>query len=533
MKVLIADDELKICQLIKFLVDWDLLEMEVVGMAQNGLEALEKTRSLRPDIIIADIRMPGMGGLELIEEVKKIDDNIEYIVISGYRDFEYAHKAINLGVTNYLLKPIDKKELFESLLKIKERYANKTTQQTKDEKLKSFEIIDRNRKRKQFIENIVEKRNIDDSSLSLSEINEMYKYSFDDLNYQIIMIKIDGMKKKQKESIHFIKEKIVEVLSSLLSDCNEWEFYFKESYCNILINYDENVFSERKTTRKTLDSLLTQRDLFKDIQITIGVGSLLESISKINTSVKTARLAIAQRLVCGTNQVIYGDDINFDTEIFKNFLQQFDKEFYRALEMQDILEVKKVIENLRESVLSKEDITGYEIIQLSKQVVNSYIFSLKLYVPTTISDGLFETFILEVEECATVDEVFDYLSKIIIENFELALLEKLKMDIKPIRQAKDYINKHYAEAISLEILSDEVGFSTAYFSTMFKNEVGLNFSEYLLNVRMEKAKEFLKETKFSVSEVCQKVGYSDIKYFTKKFIQYTNLKPNEYRKLYS
>lgn len=533
MKVLIADDELKICELIKFIINWELLEMEIIAISHNGIDALDKVKRLCPNIIIADIRMPGIDGLKLIEEVKKIDSSIEYIVISGHRDFEYAHKAINLGVKNYLLKPIDQKELFDSLIKIKKLHNNKNTQHTKEEKLKHFEISDRNRIRKQFLINLIERPSIEDYLFDIAKINETYKYSFHNSSYQIIIIKVDGMQKKQKESIKFIKEKIIEILSSMLVNCIEWECYFHKSCCNILLNYDSRNFSDRKTFRKILDLLLTQRDLFKDIQITVGIGSLEDSIFKIKYSLKTAKLAISQRIVSGTNQIIYGDDIHFDAKRLNDFLQEFDKEFYLALEIQDIYRVECVVETLRKNISLQKDITGYEILQLSKQVINSYIFALKQFIPTLILDDFFDKFVFELDKYYTVDEIFNYLSTVIIENFNLVLIEKSELDIKPIREAKDYINNHYNEPISLERLSDKVGFSTAYFSTMFKNEVGINFSEYLLNVRMEKAKELLKETKFSVFDICQKVGYSDIKYFTKRFIQYTSLKPNEYRKLYS
>ncbi|MEG2731993.1 MAG: response regulator, partial [Clostridium sp.] len=128
LKVIVADDEEKICQLIVKLVDWTSLGMEVAAIASNGIEAMEKIISLKPDIVITDIRMPGYDGLELIKRAKSEGINTEFIIISGYRHFEYAQNAIRYGVGDYLLKPIKKDELMDALKRIGERYRERNEQ---------------------------------------------------------------------------------------------------------------------------------------------------------------------------------------------------------------------------------------------------------------------------------------------------------------------------------------------------------------------------------------------------------------------
>ncbi len=145
LKVMIADDEERICQLIKALVDWKSLDMEVVGIANNGLEAGQMVQNLHPDILITDIRMPGRNGLELIESVKKSVTELEIIIISGYAHFAYAQTAIKFGVGDYLLKPINKEELTSTLCKLKQRIEarKKTEQNTKQLRQKSENDIRR------------------------------------------------------------------------------------------------------------------------------------------------------------------------------------------------------------------------------------------------------------------------------------------------------------------------------------------------------------------------------------------------------
>ena len=121
LKVVIADDEARVCSLIQMLIDWDALDMELAGTAANGLEALELMRAQRPDILITDIRMPGCHGLELIERAKQENPALGIVIISGYAHFEYAQSAIRFGVGDYLLKPINRQELMATLQKLAER----------------------------------------------------------------------------------------------------------------------------------------------------------------------------------------------------------------------------------------------------------------------------------------------------------------------------------------------------------------------------------------------------------------------------
>ena len=117
--------------------------------------------------------------------------------------------------------------------------------------------------------------------------------------------------------------------------------------------------------------------------------------------------------------------------------------------------------------------------------------------------------------------------------FNEVMTEKKKVEVKPIRMAKKYIQTNYMRHISLEEVSSVVGFSPAYFSSMFKKESGQNFMEYISEVRMDRAKDFLKTTNWSVASICESVGYSDVKHFTQNFRKYTGLNPNEFRRFYA
>ena len=136
LKVLIADDERKVCQLIEKLIDWQALDMQVTATAENGIEALERIKEHHPDIVITDIRMPGYDGLDLIRLGQEINPRMEFIIISGYRHFEYAQTAIRYGVNAYILKPIKKDELTGTLKKLGSKLQKETLQLSYEEQIR-------------------------------------------------------------------------------------------------------------------------------------------------------------------------------------------------------------------------------------------------------------------------------------------------------------------------------------------------------------------------------------------------------------
>ena len=144
-----------------------------------------------------------------------------------------------------------------------------------------------------------------------------------------------------------------------------------------------------------------------------------------------------------------------------------------------------------------------------------------------------ENYNLGADNCASAQELFDYLIRKIAASYDMAARLKRQDENRPVRVAKQYISEHYATALTLEEVSAVAGLSPAYLATVFKKDTGMTFLEYVSKVRMDMAKQLLKETSCTVADICEKVGYSDVRYFTKTFTKYSGLKPNEYRKLYS
>jgi two-component system, response regulator YesN len=536
LKVLIADDEDKICQLIYKLIDWDSLDMRVEAIAHNGVEALELIKIHNPDIVITDIRMPGYDGLEFISKAKEYSLAIQFIIISGYQQFEYAQKAIKYGVSDYLLKPIKKEELATTLSKMRNEYLERVELLSKEEQIKLSIKKNMNKLRTGLFNEILFQRVKRTKDITIDMINKTYEFKFREGLFQIITMKLDGVERSYASNVKFLEEKFIKMIrNNFMEFCYDLEFYFLDNTCYIILNYkSEHKKQIRRQCKALLDEILVQREIFVNLEVTIGLGTVDEDIRMLDYSYKTAVWAYEQRLVLGTNRIIEGEAAVSNQLAESQLFYDFNHEMNIALERLDKDAVVTAIRRLREELKNRPEISGHEILQMAKEVCNLFLFSMRSNkLPIESGDTFLEDFSMNANDFGSIHKLYQYLSDTLVACLQKALEDKKQLDTKPIREAKQYIQNNYMKQISLEEVSQTVGFNATYFSSLFKKETGYTFLEYLSEIRINKAKELLKETNHNVTVICEQVGYSDIKHFTKIFAKHTNLKPNEYRKLYS
>lgn len=497
MKVLIADDEQKVCRLIEHLVDWEQLGMEIAGFASNGEEALAKIQQLQPDIVITDIRMPGLNGLEVIGRTKAQYPHIDFIVISGFKQFDYAKEALSFGVSNYLLKPVDQRELVNTLETVKERFFAR----------KSRQKIQKN-SRKRIFGHL-------DLSTGLASLNETFGFGFKEGEFTVAVIKIDGLAMDQLDSPYF-RDKMEWLLEEHLKGCHDWEFSDENGQFCVLVNHENDI---SHPLGRVLDDLLQQQDVFRDFSVTIGLGKCLPS----------ARWAVSQRLVRGVNRLIFADAQPPYFPLFKTspWWPSFKAGLFDGLERRNLEAVRHSLDYLWTSVLGSGDESGYEVEAIVEGTRDFYRYSLEKLGHENVKamGGL--------DHCASAQELFDALSGQILSTFSHVLETEKNRESRPVLLAKKFIDENYSQALTLERVSGEVGFSSAYFSTLFKKGCGESFTDYLFKRRMEEAKRKLRDGDDIVASICAQVGYADIKHFNKGFKKYTGLTPKAYRKMYS
>ncbi len=535
IKVMIADDEENVCRLIQNLVNWDTFDMKIVEVANNGVEALEKIKAVQPNLMITDIRMPGYDGLELIQKAQMLIPELDFIIISGYRHFEYAQNAIKYGVADYLLKPIKKEELAATLQKMREKHLERADRLNEEEKLRAQRKNDIERLRNSFFTDFLFKRSSGEGELTLESVNTNYHYAFQPGLFVALEAKADcGYDEQFNGAIPILIEKAEQILRlSLEIRCCEIGIVGSDNTIDCILNFrPEDRKRIRSQIHAVMDELLVQRTMFSQMEFTMGEGMEVERVEELRMSFQAAQFAVGQRLLEGTGSVIICEELpSFKSGI--NLMPEVTRKLSDSLETLDEKAVLNCIDWLKEAVLNAQ-MPGAEILLEVQQFCDLYLLELqKSGITPPGGPGFSERFHRYASRCGTVQLLFEYLSKLVGESLSEIKKEKKQQDLKPIRLAKQYIQEHYMKQVSLDEVSSYVGFSAAYFSTLFKRESGENFLDYVTEIRMGRAKALLKETNLNVAVICEQVGYSDLKHFTKSFRNSTGLKPNEYRKIYS
>ena len=304
-KLFIVDDEIDRIEAIKTLIPWNDYQIEVCGQANNGMTAFELIKDVVPDIIISDIRMPIMDGLELFKKLKQENIKIKGIILSGYDDFEYAKKAINLNVIEYLLKPCRPEEIIEAVIKARKMVEHELTN---NNILKSYKVsYDESlcKKRSELLKALVLGKDIkpydaennvkiDDVKKKNDKLFLILIFSIDDKNKIVDYIKVEEV----KSSIiilakkHFINETLVECLE-----------ISQDIIC--IMSIDKNYYNSNSLTLN-INNIKTEIGR----SLTVGIGSLVKSIKDINQSYNIATQAIEARFFLGKNRIINLKDIN-------------------------------------------------------------------------------------------------------------------------------------------------------------------------------------------------------------------------------
>lgn len=526
IKVMIADDEERICQLIEALIDWESLHMEVAGIAHNGLEASEMVKKLRPDILITDIRMPGCNGLELIENVKKSVEELQIVIISGYAHFAYAQTAIKYGVGDYLLKPINKVELAATLQKFKERIEEKRRLEENHLKIQHQSEMDI----RLFHMNLLNRLTGPEIwEPAVRTLQEEYHLHVQEGVFQGFVVKIDAGGEISQAGIGIILEKTQTLLENGLQPCcMELLTGIKGSSCIGFVNYVEGQTEEiRRIFRYCLNHLESEKGIFGPVMFTAALGGAIREVKGLQESMGQASLIIEERLLKGTGKLM--ERMPDKSAVHdQNILEKYLREAVHAIEVMSVEEASEATAQMRQRMLEIKDLRGYEVRELVCSAAGLFLSQVEI---TNRAEEIKE-FEEQCSLCGSMDQLIERLKELQNRYIEEMCRRHEADTVRPIRMAKQYIQNHYSEPITQEEVSGAVGLSAAYFSVLFKKVEGEGFAKYLINVRMEQAKVLLRETNTAVSKICQQVGYNDLKHFTRTFEKVTGVKPTVYRKMY-
>ncbi|MCI8525629.1 MAG: response regulator [Oscillospiraceae bacterium] len=528
IKVLIADDEARVCRLIQSLVDWEALEMEIIGVAHNGMEALELAGSAMPDLIITDIRMPGCTGLEMIGQLRKISCGVTFIIISGYTDFEYTRLAIQYGVSDYLLKPISKAELTTTLTRVREDIETRRQAQAANDRMRRSFCNDQYKVRACYFMDLRSQKSL---ALPLEQLNREYRLSLRPGRFRGFVIKLDyqlDLAEHETEGvIRRSRDAVLQPLKKLCSDCEIW---FEDSIGWGFCNYPESAsVAVREQIEQSLQRLRQNREMYPHIQFSIALAEETDEAQRLGDSILAARAISHERLVYGCQKILTRS-MPFSVLSLQESMGQFLRQLRAALDRLNAAAVHGASTQLRQTVLKTRDITGQEMFKLVTMVGAN---ALEEWEQPASYEQARSDYLRRCAVCSTPEQLFACLEQLSLGLLESAMRRNAVSEAGPLRLAKRFMENHYMENLTLEQVASIAGFNSNYFSSQFKREFGMGFSDQLTLIRLNKAKELLRETDVPISEVCYRVGYQDIRSFNRAFKKATELRPSEFKKLYA
>lgn len=535
IKVFLVEDEMVIRRGIKNSIDWEKEGYIFCGEASDGELAYPMIIKEKPDILITDIRMPFMDGLELCKLVKKELPNIKILILSGYDEFDYAKEAIRLGVTEYLLKPISSGKLLEALNGVSESIRRE--KEDKDLVRKYMEEMRENteHEKQKFFEQMIA------GNLSMAdalETGKKYEMNLSAGMYNLLLFRFTlGEENRKSGELLGEAEYAIEKLTERL----EYVFEFQrgvEGWAFLLMADNEEQMSERvKELSKDLEEIMKN---YSTIAYFGGIGQPVARLRELEESFREAERALAARFTMELNRIISVEDIRMAQNV--DTLDDIEITSFGEIEKTRTM-LEKFLNNGAEDEI--DEFVDVYINELPEENLKSVLMRQYIIMDAYIVmmsfcekiEGIEGEMQAQSEELKNSMKTIQTLEE--IKNYIRMLLKKIigvrdtisgrrYSDI--IEIAKDQIRKTYmSDEISLNTIAAEVGMSPSYFSSIFSKEMGKTFVEYLTEIRMDRAKELLMCSSMKTSKIGYEVGYKDPHYFSYIFKKTQNCTPKEFR----
>ncbi|MGN8647518.1 response regulator transcription factor [Gracilibacillus sp. HCP3S3_G5_1] len=498
-KVIIADDERRTRQGIVTLIDWKRLGFEVVATASDGYIAIKKYKQHQPDLIIIDIKMPKMSGIETIKNIREHDKVVKFLILSGYAEFQYAKQAIQYQVEGYLLKPLEEQELISYLKKINTDFVEKT----RNKENKKHDQLQR------YINSVIQYK-------ISSEVGDFFQEKLKWNYYAILLIKFYD---KKQLDLADLAESIKRYVKT-----EEGVVFIKNGYVGILVK-ESHVGSNTEKVYYPVYNYLKEQNLAFIAAVSDCVGQL-ESVAdcyqQATSFLQESFFYEEQYLITPYSAMIKERSLDTSAEQVADYQEKL----LYAVEISDCNTFKQLVQNLI-VLLAK---SGFTEIEIKQQVttlltfINNKLIARHPEVQTEIMIMLSE--IVSIQKSYTVKQ----LMSIAYEHLKAvsSVIDEDKSDLI-VKRMIHFINKNYDQNIKLDTLAELLHYHKAYLGKIFKETTGEYFKTYLDKVRIKNSKRLLLDG-FKVYEVAKMVGYTTPDYFHSKFKKYEGMSPSEYRK---
>lgn len=518
-KILFADEEYWTREKMRKMIQWEKYGLEFLEPAVDGEEVLQKMEDSQPDILITDINMPFLNGVELLEQVHARFPDVVTFVISGYDDFEYVKGTFMSGAMNYLKKPIAKVELVNAIARALEAISER--EQEKRQLLNAASLI----QDREFSQMIQRDRR---SFVPAVSVNGKAPFS----GMSLVLVKIHNL----SESVH-----------KNYQDLARFSYNFKKKARQLMGGEDDIVFNNiYRSNEFVVVSEKPRKDLLlfaerirqylkslKDTCLTICISGRSYSMESIHMAYVEAVGLLMTRKYCRKDELILGEEQEKEPgAVRQRFHKEYGKQLNSFLVAGNYAAVRQAIfENIGLAGCERERWTYLEVKQTLRQVANVLIdFGLQEQVFDSMADmeSILESLDKKAEDmdikalCAMVEDVIDQLQP----ERDLVATDSMR-DI--VQKAAAWIDSHYAESLTLASVAERYHVESSYFSKIFRQEMGINLILYITQKRMEKSKQYIRDSEIGLMEIAFMVGYDDYTYFSRVFKKNEGMSPREYR----
>lgn len=530
-RVLLVDDEAVVREGIRDHIDWAGLGFEMIGDCENGSEAMEAVEKLQPDVVLTDICMPFVDGLELTRCIMDKFPRIKVVILTGYDEFEYAQRAVKLKAYDFVLKPVTARELCTILEKVKadldeEAYKREDISRLKRQLRESLPLL-KERFLNRMITGQLREGKLEDK---LAYLNIAFTGS------RVILFIVDVDDSDELRRCHpgtedeLLLYAIFNISEEIVANHGAGIVFqaYSEKTVGILSGEEGEALRERAVA--ICEEIRQAVEKYLLFTVSIGVGNQCTDLKNVKLSYKGAASALDYRFLLGKNRVISIEDLEGNIQTCSPYNKEWEKKLVSGIKTGTVQEIDviigNIVKNLRRSYISMDHC--YIHIQ---QVILSTMDALnELGITEPELLGKEESPLTAIYRLRTLDELEVWLRKFCKKASYFISNQRDYYSRLQALKAVEYIKEHFMEeSISLLSVCKYLSMSTSYFSTIFKNFMGETFIEYLTRIRMEKAMELLKGSDMKTYEIAFRVGYGDPHYFSLAFKKAAGMTPTEYR----
>lgn len=539
LRVFIVDDELVVRVGIKSMIDWNSHGFEVVGEAADGEEALLKIPQVKPHIVMTDIKMPRMDGIELIKKLQESYSHIKVLVLSCHNDFEYVKQSMKLGAVDYILKlSMRREELLDVMENIKKQINEDVEKTSYVNSLQRKIDYNMDVIKEKFFKKLMNSSSV--NSRDLFNEAEDLGLRFYDGNYLILVTNIHKHVKNQKEERpepELLRHAILSIMEEAIPKQLAGEaFAYNNDDFLMVFTFERSIDCFSKVSDQIKSFIRHMHELlwvYLNACVFTSIHDvIIEGIENLHDGFKKAMEAAEHKFYFNESKVIYSSGINYCRSVHEYFDSDVQKRIYGGLEVGDFENVIKCIGEMLDTVRTEKKLSPSNVRRLGRIIIATICQVIRTHnIVDDNGEPLdFDIKADEIEEIKDIYMMQNWVEECITEfsgyyykNLKGAYTEEIKKLIQ-------FIGSNYDKDISLEQAAGFLNVGKNYFCSIFKRETGQTFNDYFINVKIEKAKELLRTTNLKNYEVALRVGYNNFNYFSTVFKKVAGMSPSEFRK---